>query len=77
LEKRIAVVMELEYEQNEKELKVGLLVTTPVESKSSYFEWKLRELIEKCLLYSAIEKSPQTDVWRPRYKDFTKNIRKR
>ena len=53
-----------------KRIEVGLLVTVPVESKSSYFEWKLREQIEKCLLYSAIEKSPQTNLWKPRYKDF-------
>jgi len=54
-------------------MKVGLLVTAALHSKSSDFEYKSHEQIEKWLLYSGIQKSARTDVWKPIYKDFTEN----
>jgi hypothetical protein len=54
--------MELKQQQNEKKIKVGLLVTATVHSNFIIFRRKLHESIEKCLLYSAMKKSAQTNV---------------
>lgn len=66
--------MELKYHQNEKKMKVGLLVTATTRS-NLFFREKPHGWIEQYLFYFAIKKSVPMDVRKQRYNVVTENIR--
>ena len=68
--------MELGFEQNEKKSEVALRVRATALSKSINFRCKSHEQMEKCLFYSAIQKSAQTDVRKESYNSFIEKNKK-
>ena len=66
--------MELKQRQNEQKLKVGRLIRPSVQPKIIDFGYKVNTLIEKCLLYSAIQRSGRSDFEKQRYEEFTEKI---
>ena len=66
--------MELGRAQNEQILKVGRLIRPSVQPKISDYGYKVNPLIEKCLLYSAIQKSGRSHFGTQRYENFFEKL---
>ena len=56
------------------ESKLGRLIRPSVQPKISDYGYKVNALIEKCLLYSAIQKSGRSDFGTQRYENFFEKV---
>ena len=66
--------MKLKQRQNEQKLKIGRLIRPSVQPKISDYGYQVNAPIEKCLLYSTIQKADRSDFEKQRYEEFTEKI---